>query len=194
MSKNSYEIVAQSIIAQLENNVAPWRKEWVASGYTPTSLSSKKRYNGINHWLLSFAAMGNGYESPWWGTYKQVSELGGSVLKGSKGTPVVLWKQFDTKDADGNDKKAIVMRYFTVFNAEQAEWLNQRRLPDNENRGAINPPDSDLRLLREQVARALRARAVDGLAQTRHLPARSSSTTSSGPSGARAAGFGGKKS
>lgn len=122
MANNAYEIVAQQIIGQLENNVAPWRKEWVASGYTPLSLSSKKQYNGINHWLLSFSAMGNGYTSPWWGTFKQIKEMGGSVTKGSKGTPVVLWKQFDTQDADGNDKKAIVMRYFTVFNAEQAEW------------------------------------------------------------------------
>lgn len=124
MASNAYEIVAQQIIGQLENNVAPWRKEWVASGYTPLSLSSKKQYNGINHWLLSFSAMGNGYTSPWWGTFKQIKEMGGSVTKGSKGTPVVLWKQFDTQDADGNDKKAVIMRYFTVFNAEQADWEN----------------------------------------------------------------------
>ena len=124
MAKNAYEIVAQQIIGQLENNVAPWRKEWVSSGYTPTSLSSKKKYNGINHWLLPFAAMGSGYTSPWWGTYKQIAELGGSVLKGEQGTPVVLWKQFEAPTENDPNKKAVVMRYFTVFNAEQAEWEN----------------------------------------------------------------------
>jgi hypothetical protein len=154
MSKNSYEIVAQSIIAQLENNVAPWRKEWVATGYTPMSLSSKKGYRGINYWLLSFAAMGNGYESPWWGTYKQISELGGSVLKGSKGTPVVLWKQFDTKDADGNDKKAVVMRYFTVFNAEQAEWLNGApAFAESDKRSSVEVIESAQKILDDYFAR-----------------------------------------
>jgi antirestriction protein ArdC len=125
MSNNAYEIVAQSIISQLEKGTAPWRKEWVASGYEPLSLSSKKRYNGINHWLLSFSAMGNGYSSPWWGTFKQVKAMGGSVRKGEKGTPVVLYKQFDTTNADGEPKKAVVMRYFTVFNADQADWENE---------------------------------------------------------------------
>jgi len=119
---NAYEVVAQTIIDQLAEGTAPWRKEWVASGYVPKSLSSRKRYNGINHWLLSFSAYAKGYNSPWWGTYKQITELGGNVIKGEKGTPVVLWRQLETEDADGKPKKAVVMRYFTVFNAEQAEW------------------------------------------------------------------------
>jgi antirestriction protein ArdC len=119
---NAYEIVAQTIIKQLEEGTAPWRKGWVSSGYKPLSLSSKKRYNGINHWLLSFSAEANGYNSPWWGTFKQVKELGGIVRKGEKGTPVVLWKQVDSEDSDGKEKKAVIMRYFTVFNADQADW------------------------------------------------------------------------
>lgn len=127
MSKNAYEVVADSIISQLENDVAPWRKEWVSSGYTPLSMSSKKRYNGMNHWLLSFSAMAKGYNSPWWGTYKQITEQGGVVRKGEKGTPVVLWKKFDTTtETNGAEttKSAVIMRYFTVFSAEQAEWEN----------------------------------------------------------------------
>ena len=42
MSKTAYEVVAQSIISQLEKDVAPWRKEWLSRGYKPTSMSSKK--------------------------------------------------------------------------------------------------------------------------------------------------------
>ena len=122
MSKTAYEVVAQSIISQLEKDVAPWRKEWLSRGYKPTSMSSKKQYKGMNFMLLAFQAMDKGYESPWWGTFKQISERGGVVTKGEKGTPVVLWKQFDTENADGETKKAVVMRYFTVFNSEQATW------------------------------------------------------------------------
>ena len=122
MSKTAYEVVAQSIISQLEKDVAPWRKEWLSRGYKPTSMSSKKQYKGMNFMLLAFQAMDKGYESPWWGTFKQISERGGVVTKGEKGTPVVLWKQLDTENADGETKKAVVMRYFTVFNSEQATW------------------------------------------------------------------------
>ena len=126
MKTNAYEIVAQTIIKQLEQGTAPWRKEWISNGYTPMSLSSKKKYNGVNHWLLSFSAMGNNYESPWWGTFKQIVEMGGNVRKGEKGTPVVLWREVDstveTEAGELTSRKAVIMRYFTVFNAEQAEW------------------------------------------------------------------------
>lgn len=123
-----YEIVAKTIIEQLEQGVAPWRKEWVSNGYKPLSLSSKKEYKGINHWLLSFSAMSKGYTSPWWGTYRQISELGGVIRKGEKGTPVVLWKKVDSnvesESGEESVKSAVIMRYFTVFSAEQADWEN----------------------------------------------------------------------
>jgi antirestriction protein ArdC len=122
MGKTAYEIVAQTIVEQLSNGVAPWRSPWVASGYVPKSLSSKKKYNGTNHWLLSFVAEKQGFQSPWWGTFRQITEMGGGVRKGEKGAPIVLYSQFESENADGEKRTATVMRYFTVFNAEQAEW------------------------------------------------------------------------
>ena len=125
MSKSAYEIVAQSIISQLEQDTAPWRREWLAQGYTPLSMSSKKKYNGVNFMLLSFSAMANGYSNPYWGTFKQITEMGGGVRRGEKGTPVVLWKKLDSEvevAGELTNKSAVIMRYFTVFNAEQASW------------------------------------------------------------------------
>jgi antirestriction protein ArdC len=123
MAENAYEIVAKSILKMLEDGVAPWRKEWLSSGYVPTSMSSRKRYNGVNFMLLTFEAMDKGYQSPWWGTYKQITERGGKVRKGEKGTPVVLWKRFETKDSTQDEKRfAAIMRYFSVFSAEQVDW------------------------------------------------------------------------
>ncbi len=120
---NAYEIVAQTIIKALESgDVAPWRKPWVSLGYKAKSLSSRKEYKGTNSWLLAVSAMSNGYSSPWWGTYKQITEMGGLVRKGEKGTPVVLYKQFEKETESGDTKKFAVMRYFTVFCAEQADW------------------------------------------------------------------------
>jgi antirestriction protein ArdC len=125
MTTNAYAVVAQTIINQLEQGTAPWRKEWVSSGYVPKSLSTKKPYTGINHWLLSFTAMAKEFESPWWGTFKQVKAMGGSVRKGEKGSPVVLYKSIDSKVTEGEievERKAVIVTYFTVFNAEQVEW------------------------------------------------------------------------
>ena len=121
--KTAYEIVAQSIITSLEaGNIPAWRKEWATTGVYPTSLSSKKQYRGTNQMLLMFSTMANGYTSKWWGTYKQIEALGGTIIKGSKATPIVLWKPYETTDKDGNPKKGAMMRYFSVFCADQAEW------------------------------------------------------------------------
>ena len=63
MSKNSYEIVAQSIIAQLENNVAPWRKEWVAR-----SVHDLRAFNGsIRRHCDEAALIMRAYAKEWLG-------------------------------------------------------------------------------------------------------------------------------
>ena len=123
MASNAYEVITQSIIDALSKNTVPWRKEWISNGYKAKSLSSNKPYKGTNALLLAFSAQANGYSSPWWGTYKQITERGGQVRKGEKGTPVVLWKQLKTEDAkSGKEKVVPLLRYFSVFSAEQVDW------------------------------------------------------------------------
>jgi len=125
MANKAYEVITQSIIDALSKGTVPWRKEWLTSGYSPKSLSSGKNYKGTNALLLSFSAGANGYVSPWWGTYKQITERGGQVRKGEKSTPVVLWKQLKTEDTKtGADKVIPLLRYFSVFCADQVDWAN----------------------------------------------------------------------
>jgi antirestriction protein ArdC len=151
---SAYDIVAKTIIDQLEKGTAPWRKEWVSSGYAPKSLSSKKRYNGINHWLLSFSAESAGYESPWWGTFAQIKGQGGNVRKGEKGTAVVLWREVDsTVDDEGGTKKAVVLRYFTVFNAEQAEWETAPEYEKLKDRDSVKIIDTAQKLVNDYYER-----------------------------------------
>ena len=57
----------------------------------PRNLVTQKPYRGINPFLL----MAMGYESPHWLTFRQASQLGGSVKKGEKACPVVFWKQME---------------------------------------------------------------------------------------------------
>lgn len=129
-----YEMITDKIVDMLEKGVAPWRKPWVGNA-APKNLVSKKPYRGINTFLLGASP----YSSPFWLTFKQAKDLKGSVKKGEKGTPVIFWKLYEKEDADVEDgKKTIpVLRYYTVFNAEQCEGIKTppleiREWPEHE--------------------------------------------------------------
>ena len=122
----AYEIVTEIIIKQLQSGVAPWRKPWRTE--IPANLVSKKEYRGINVFLLA----SQGYGSRYWLTYRQAQTVGGNVKKGEHGSKVVLWKideyqKRNTTSGQLEDHKAILLRYYTVFNAEQCEGIE---LPD----------------------------------------------------------------
>lgn len=118
-----YKLITDRIVEALEAGVVPWHQPWDARHDGPRSLSSRKPYQGVNVFTLLLTAMAKGYTSPWWGTYKQIVERGGQVRQGEKGTPVVFWRILEVKDANAPDgkKKIPMLRYFTVFNADQAE-------------------------------------------------------------------------
>jgi antirestriction protein ArdC len=118
-----YEMITNQITEALNAGVVPWRKGWVASGLEPTSLSTGRAYRGSNYLLLSMLGGFKGYDSKWWGTYKQIEAKGGKVAKGSLSTKVTLWKPFETEDKDTGEKETrFALRYFNVFNADQADW------------------------------------------------------------------------
>jgi antirestriction protein ArdC len=77
-----YSIVTERICELLENGTVPWHQPWNAELGMPRSLSTGKLYRGVNIWLLGSSM----YSSPWWGTYKNITERGGQVCKGEHGT------------------------------------------------------------------------------------------------------------
>jgi antirestriction protein ArdC len=106
------------------------------------NLNSKRPYRGGNQMLLDLTAMVEGYTSPYWLTYKGAEKLGGNVKRGEKGTMVVFWKRIvkEEKQADGTKEKRSFgfWRYFTVFNVEQCEGLEDA-IPAKEERVSFNP-------------------------------------------------------
>ena len=129
-----YEIVTARIVEMLQQGTIPWRKPWRADAGEPRNVISGKAYRGINVFLLSAMP----FASPYWLTYRQATERGGSVRKGSKGTPVVFWRwnkpgeqgqgreeQSGTDEqADTSQRRgAPLLRYYTVFNVEQCEGI-----------------------------------------------------------------------
>ena len=127
-----YRIVTERICELLDQGVVPWRKPWNPELGMPRSLSTGKLYRGINVWLLGSSMFG----SPWWGTYRQITERGGQVRKGEKSTLVVFWKKLDRKAKDENgeetDRPGFVLRYYKCFNAEQCDNLELPDIPGVE--------------------------------------------------------------
>jgi antirestriction protein ArdC len=68
-------------------------------------------------------AMERGYRDTRWLTFKQALDQGGHVKKGEKGTKVVFWKKLEKEDDEGEKKKILLAREYTVFNVEQCEGL-----------------------------------------------------------------------
>ena len=131
-----YEIVTNRIIKSLEAGVVPWRKPWSSSTGRPCNYLTRKPYQGVNVWLTASA----GYSSPFWLSFKQVSDLGGKVLKGEKGTPIVRYSKYTKTDADGNERELFFIRYSTVFNVAQTSGLDIEQLGEhvpNVNADAI---------------------------------------------------------
>jgi len=122
--------VTDRLIAALESGTRPWIKPWIGdpnAGF-PTNIASKKRYRGVNPWLLDMTAIEGSFSSKWWGTYKQWKEKGGQVIKGEKGTVIVFWKMFtrdETKDGVTKKKKTFFLKYSNVFSLDQVENVGE---------------------------------------------------------------------
>lgn len=137
--KPFHQVVAEKLIEQLKEGVAPWQKPWQPGepgAVMPFNPTTGKRYKGIN----AIQLMSQGHDDQRWMTYKQAVAVDAQVRKGEKGTPIQFWKfseeQIKTdgngrpvRDAQGELVKQNVAlerpRVFmaTVFNAEQIDGL-----------------------------------------------------------------------
>jgi antirestriction protein ArdC len=134
VSDTVHRVVTERMIAALERGTVPWRKPWQATAGRPRSMGAGAPYRGVNVFLLGIAAAEQGYNSPFWGTYQQIADLGGQVRKGEHSTLVVFWKQAQTEHRDPQTgeitlKQLPVLRYYRVFNATQADHLPERFHP-----------------------------------------------------------------
>ena len=112
------------------------------------NLISKKAYRGINVFLLGCA----GFTSPYWLTFKQAKELGGSVKKGERGNIVVFWKWLFKEEEQENGEieevKIPMLRYYTVFNVDQCEGIPADIIPAlDDNTNTLEPIEAAEQLI-----------------------------------------------
>lgn len=162
VKRDLYADVTAKIVSELEEGRFPWAQPWmsatgaargeaatIASGL-PTNAATGARYSGINILLLWGAAIENGFSGQVWLTFKQAKALGGSVMKGERGSMVVYADKFIPKDEqervskDGGEAAFVpFLKRYTVFNAAQCEGL-----PEGIAQGAAPLPEC------ETIARA----------------------------------------
>ena len=122
-----YQMITDLIVQRLEAGVIPWQMPWKTNGAMPRNLISKKAYRGFNFWyLLSF-----NFENPWFLTFNQIKDLGGSIIKGSKSFQVVFFKMREyTKD--GVTEEVPMLRYYRIFHIDSVEGIDPAKIPAEE--------------------------------------------------------------
>ena len=125
------EMITQRMIDRItELGELPWRKPWASVSMWPCNLKTKKRYRGVNVFLLQSM----GYASPYFLTMKQANELGGRIRRGEKAVPVVFWKLFEAEDKtapkdDPKSRRHAMLRYYHVFNVAQCVGISECKIP-----------------------------------------------------------------
>ncbi len=144
----AYEIITNRIMEKLEQGVVPWQRPWRIT--KPKNLISGKEYRGINILMLGL----ENYSCSHWATFKQIRKLGGSVNKGTKGTPIVFWNWVPRKnrkasstsedsqqenDGELNERMVPLLRCYRVFNLKQTSGIE---IPVEEKGANIKPIDT----------------------------------------------------
>ena len=118
-----YQLVTDLIITHLEQGVVPWRCPWNRSTGRPRNFHTGREYQGVNVLLLSI----HRFASPWWLTFRQTKERGGSVRKGEHGAFVMKWGKHERalKNGDGTEEKktTFFLKSYRVFNACQIDGI-----------------------------------------------------------------------
>lgn len=138
-SRDVYQEVTDRIIRLIESGVAQgsdWIKPWatVAGEGLPVNAITHKQYRGINVLLLWGAAMIHGHPTNEWGSFRQWQSRGAMVRKGEHGERIVFFRQYEKDDdeAENGKRRVLVLRDYTVFNAEQVDGYEPEQLDEDE--------------------------------------------------------------
>ena len=117
--KDTYTLITDRIIAELESGTVPWHKPW-SCAQPAISHTTGKAYSLLNQLLLG----GRGGE---YLTFQQAQKEGGRIKKGEKASMVVFWKWLTVEDKDtGEEKEVPFLRYFSVFHVDQCKGIAPR--------------------------------------------------------------------
>ena len=118
------EEFSKKVTDMVLSNRAPWVRPWGANCAKglPVNALTGRPYRGCNVMFL----LTTPFQSRGWLTFKQVSSLGGKVLKGSRATDIFFFTMIQTEHTDSKTGEKFlvdvpVLKNFKVFNLEQCE-------------------------------------------------------------------------
>ncbi|AXG72931.1 DUF1738 domain-containing protein [Flavobacterium arcticum] len=90
-----YQMITDKMLKKIEDaNSSDYVKRWEAEGYSlPFNFISKKRYRGVNLFLLTELQL---LENPFFLTFKQIEQLKGKLKKGAKAEKVIYFTKLYT--------------------------------------------------------------------------------------------------
>lgn len=153
------ERFANMIIEAIEKGVDVWQKGWnFESALCPHNPSTGTFYKGVNALNLAFRSLLSGFENNEYMTFNQIKALDGNVMKGSKGSMVDFFFEFEKIDEKelanlnenakqryldeynklskwqknklDEDGEIFILRSFYVFNIAQCENINAQKLDE----------------------------------------------------------------
>ena len=118
------ENFSKKVTEMVLSNSAPWVKPWGANQAKglPVNALTGRAYRGCNVMFL----LATPFQSRGWLTFKQVSSIGGKVLKGSRATDIFFFTTIEVEKEDAKTGEIVkvdvpCLKNFKVFNLEQCE-------------------------------------------------------------------------
>nr|WP_181718594.1 zincin-like metallopeptidase domain-containing protein [Pedobacter sp.]QJS06254.1 conjugal transfer protein TraC [Pedobacter sp.] len=106
--KKMHELVAERIIEQLKEGIAPWQKPWNSAGtdyQMPYNAVTNNKYKGLNALYLNLFSP---FKDPRWATFKQAQGEGWQIEKGAKGFMINFVKLQDLRTKLDDKKRPVL--------------------------------------------------------------------------------------
>ena len=141
-SNKIYDTITDTMIdfiESLKTNPTRWEQPWIKTenGLGAHNALSKRPYSGLNQLYLSYLCLKKEFPYNRWLTFKQVQDLGGRIIEGSKSALIIFLKQIEEENKDSTEplsnqtelenksvKTRLLLSYYNVFNVSQIEGLN----------------------------------------------------------------------
>lgn len=143
---DTYEIITNRIITELEHGTVPWMKPWHGTSGAISHITGKP-YSLLNQLLLG--------EAGEYVTFRQATEEGGHVRKGEKARYVCFWKWIENKDEDTGEVTRIpYLRYYTVFHINQCEGIKPKFIASLPFHSDLQPVEEAEHIIADYVSRS----------------------------------------
>jgi antirestriction protein ArdC len=120
--RDAYQEVTNRLVEMMDDTSGKWKAPWHKVAVdVPTNAKSKTPYRGVNILMCWLTMMVKDYSSNRWATFKQWHDMGGTVKRGEKGTPIIFFKEYNRTNHQGEEEKVLVTKLSHVFNANQVD-------------------------------------------------------------------------